>query len=435
MNDCMRRTAVMCCLAFAVGLTAVGCGDERSSAPGQQGNFSLEQAREFRDFELYAPGETYGELPLTAVLRRFDSESDAQQVRANFVDFIYGSCDASAGGCVPPLSVQVWAACERNPLSYDLLQGEQEAPVELRGVPAYFYEGGRRLELSTGASTVVIFAAGRDAALAVAAALEGVNNRVGREDDLPAPAYTRENAAGIGVIPCAYEDPKQQIEQDPDKGRAVEEALASELEAGAARNDNPPVREVDCFRSPVPTRMGALTDAHECMLAWKDGSFLTWCVLSGEVEVLRGTLPVGCQEASNDDSALFPVIDAGSNAGLRWGAHAEAACLRWREKEIFVIGQLDEDVLIEDLSYVWFALRPYEAGIVRDVRMIPGRAGAARKAVALSAQRVASIDAGLSAWQQGDRDAALRHFDRAEDIKHPLVPLFERVQAGACSPP
>jgi hypothetical protein len=431
----MRRTAAMCCLAFAVALTAVGCGDERSSAPGQQGNFSFEQAREFRDFELYAPGETYGELPLTAVLRRFDASSEALPVRANFVDFIYGTCEAPAdGGCAPPLSVQVWAACERNPGVYSPVVG-QEGPIEVRGVPAYFYEGGRRLELSTGASTVVIFAAGRDAALAAAGALEGVNNPVDREDDLPGPAYTQENAGGIGVIPCAYEDPKQQIEQDPDKARAVEEALASELEAGAARNDNPPVGDVECFRSPVPTRVGALTDAHECMLAWKDGSFLTWCVLSGEVEVLRGTLPVGCQEAANEDSSLFPVIDPGSDAGTRWGAHAEAACLRWREKETLVIGQLDEDVLIEDLSYVWFALRPYEAGIVRDLRMIPGRTGIARKAVALYTERVASIDAGLSAWQQGDRDAAFRHFDRAEDIKLPLAPLFERVQAGACSPP
>ena len=72
---------------------------------------------------------------------------------------------------------QVWAACERNPMASGP-ELEREGPLEIRGVPGYFFEGGRRLELSTGTATVVIFATGRDSALSAANALEGINNQV-----------------------------------------------------------------------------------------------------------------------------------------------------------------------------------------------------------------------------------------------------------------
>jgi hypothetical protein len=432
----MRRAVAMCPFVLAVVLTLAGCGGDETASKKSAGaapprSFSLEEARQFRDFELYALDESYGELPLTAVLRRFDAPSDMQPVRANYVDFIYGSCDASDGGCAPPLSVQVWAACERNPLAYGPDAGE---PVTVRSVPAFFHEGGRRLELSTGASTVVIFASGREAALAAAQALQGVNNPVTAGQPLPPPAYTRSEGGLVSVIPCAYDDPTQQIDQDPGQAALVEDALNRELEAGAAREDNQPVREVDCFRSPVPARAGALTDAHECMIAWEDGSFVVWCVLSGENEVLRGTVPGSCKEAASGDSSFVPAVDPNSEPGERWGAHADFACRPWREEEMETIAQFDQDLLYEDLSYMWFALRPYEAAIVGQLRVIPGRTDAAAEAVAMYVERVASIDSGLNAWRRGDHDAALAHFDRAESLSSPLSQLFESLQAGACSP-
>lgn len=99
------------------------------------------------------------------------------------------------------------------------------------------------------------------------------------------------------------------------------------------------------------------------------------------------------------------------------------------------MAELDQDLSVEDLSYIWFVMRPFEAGIVRDLRVIPGRAGAAGKAVALYERRLAAIDAGLSAWQAGKRTTALEHFDRAERIKGPLWRRLAAVQADACSPP
>lgn len=433
----MRRLAATFALAPAAALLGAGCDGRApdSEARAVGGNFSLEQARAFEDFPLYAPGEAYGELPLTAVERRFDRSDDAPPVRANYVDFIYGSCQPTPdAGCAPPLSVQVWAACERNPLGYDPLAG-QDGPIEVRGAPAYFYEDGRRLELSTGASTVVIFAADRASALAAAAALRGVNNAVAPANDLPAPTYSRADGGIVSVVPCPYEDPTQLIAQDPAKARRVERALASELRAGAARGDNRPVRSVDCFRSPVPPRVGALADVHECSITWDEGSGVTWCVLSGEEELLRATLPDGCEEAADGDSTFVPAVDPGANPARRWAGHAETACGRWREREMQAIGELDQDLVVEDLSYIWFALRPYEAGLVRDLRIIPGRAGPARRAVALYERRVAAIDAGLSAWQRGKRAAALAQFDRAERLSLPLSHLFDALQAGACSPP
>jgi hypothetical protein len=184
-----------------------------------------------RAAELYAPGEAHDDLPLTAVIRRFDDSPDAPPVRENYVDFIYGTCDTSAGGCAPPLSVQVWAACERNPMAYR--PDEAEGSFDVRGVPAYFFEGGRRLE---------------------------------------------------------------------------------------------------------------------------------------------------------------------------------------------------------DLSYIWFQQRPYEAGIVRDLRAIPGRTGAARRAVSVYEFRLARIDAGLSAWQKDRKARALEHFRSAEATSDPLSGLFARLHADACAP-
>ena len=433
MSVSMRRRAASCALALVAALALAGCGGDEPAGSASEGSFSLEQARLFAEFPLYAPGESHGDLPLTAVVRQFDSSPHAAPVRENYVDFIYGSCDASEQGCAPPLSVQVWAAGERNPLVYGPEAG-QERPIEVRGVPGYFYEGGGRLELSTGTSTVVIFASGRQAALAAAAALRGVNNSVTAEENLPAPAYTRAEGGIVSVIPCAYEDPTQQIAQDPDKARRVERALQTSLDAGAARKDNPPVHEVDCFRSPVPTRAGALADAHECMIGWDDGSFVTWCVLSGKAKLLRATVPEGCEQAANGQTSFVPAVDPGATAPMRWAGHAEDVCVRWRGREGETIAELDQDLLSEDLSYIWFVLRPYEAGLVRDLRVIPGRKGPARRAVALYTKRIASIDAGLSTWQKGDREAALAHFDRAEKLSLPLSRLFGAVHADACAP-
>ena len=437
----MRRALVPCCLALAALLVGAACAEDERDDVAAQGNYSLEQARAFADFPLYAPGESYGDLPLAAVLRAFDDSPDALPVRANYVDFIYGTCEpaeGSEGRCAPPLSVQVWAACERNPMSYSPLAG-QEPPIEIRGVPAYFYEGGRRLELSTGASTVVIFASGREDALAAADALVGINNPVTRDGNFPPPAYTTEKYGGTSVIPCAYEDPTQRAEQDPAKAAAVAAALEKALSKGAARGDNKRVRSVECFRSGAIEPALEVDDVHSCAITWRDGSNTSWCVFSSGKRLVSSTLPRSCEEAgagSPLEPAELPPPDAVvGDAELAWGAHAYEACGPWRERQMKAIAELDQDLVVEDLSYVWFVMRPFEAGIVRDLRVIPGRVGAARKAVALYVRRLAAIDAGLSAWNEDRRRRALAQFDRAEEVSLELSSLFGALHADACSPP
>ncbi len=427
-------------LALLVALALSGCsGEEPSSGTAATGNYSLAQARTFADFPLYAPGEAFDELPLTAVVRRFDDSPDGPPVRENYVDFVYGMCEApeGEGGCAPPLSVQIWAACERNPMAYGP-EIAREGPLEVRGVPAYFFEGGRRLELSTGTATVVIFASGRDSALSAANGLEGINNQLAAGAPLPPPAYSTEQGGGISVIPCRYEDPTQRVEQDPAKAAALAAALDTALSQGAARGDNKRVRTVECFRSGALEPMLSVDDVHTCAITWGDGSGESWCVFSSGENLIASTLPLSCEDAgagSPLEPAEPPPAEAVvGDAALAWGAHAEAACGPWREKQMQAVAELDEDLLYEDLSYIWFVQRPYEAGIVRDLRAIPGREGPAARAVALYERRLAGIDAGLTAWQRGKKAQALAHFDRAEQLSNPLGRLFGRLHADACPP-
>ena len=147
------------CLLFA------GSGPAQVGSPGLS-FFDVPQPLAFHEFPLYDAGDRVDGLPLVAVLRRDDT--------ADFVSFVYGDCTAGDDeGCAPPAEVQVWPACRRNLRLYDspLSGTPAPEPTKVRGVPAAFFEDGERLELQTGISTVVVFAANRTRVLRIAAAL------------------------------------------------------------------------------------------------------------------------------------------------------------------------------------------------------------------------------------------------------------------------
>jgi hypothetical protein len=187
-----RRTAIL--LLLATGIIAALAGGlvwarhSDSAAPYLapiQSNYSVDEARDFARFPIYNAGDSVNGYPLTAV------EHDTKPAEA--ISFLYGDCtpprasDGSYdGGCGLPVEVQVWPACFRNPTLYGGAPGSP-GPVNttVRGAPAAFFEGGNRLEIQTGTSTVVIFA---DSPETVADALRGVNNNVPTGVDLPAPA-------------------------------------------------------------------------------------------------------------------------------------------------------------------------------------------------------------------------------------------------------
>lgn len=189
----MKRLALIAVLAAVAvaALTAPLGGSTATRSGGSvRGNFGLERAKSFDGFALYAVGTRFEGLPLVASFRRLDAPDRRYSVRANYVSFIYGVCSAVNGmGCAPPLEVQIWPACERNPSVYEWSPAEAAAieRTRIRGVPAIFYDGGRRLELSTGASTVVIFARTKEQLARAAAGLTGLNLARAAGAVLPAP--------------------------------------------------------------------------------------------------------------------------------------------------------------------------------------------------------------------------------------------------------
>jgi hypothetical protein len=120
------------------------------------------------NFEIFSAGPSVAGLPLEGVERRCGGFTPADEPPANFVNYIYGSCEIEEGadGCAPPLEIQTWPACERaladysyegKPLAYRQLPSESGAvAVEI------LWDG--RIEVYTKASTVVIFSEDRSLA-------------------------------------------------------------------------------------------------------------------------------------------------------------------------------------------------------------------------------------------------------------------------------
>jgi hypothetical protein len=190
----MKRSALLVIpITALVATLTIPLGGSTATGPsgaGIAGNFGLARAKAFTPFSLYWLGTGFEELPLVASFRRLDERDPVYPIRANFVSFVYGRCSASNGvGCAPPLEVQIWPACERNPSVYDWTPSEAAAieVLRVRGVPARFYDGGRRLELSTGSSTVVVFGQTREQLLRAARGLAGVNIARNAGEALPAP--------------------------------------------------------------------------------------------------------------------------------------------------------------------------------------------------------------------------------------------------------
>jgi hypothetical protein len=201
----MRRLKVFS-LAVVLALTGAGIiygyadskdGDLPPGFDRAHSDLTPAAAQAFSQFRLYSVGDSFEGLPLKVINRRLDppiSEShEPLVVRANFVNFIYGDCKAeSDAGCVPPLEVQIWPACERNLSVYSLTPDGDPLPHEnttVRGAPAAFFEDGTRLEIYSGKETVVLFGVGRSQLRRAADALAAVNHAgPAKGDPLPPPA-------------------------------------------------------------------------------------------------------------------------------------------------------------------------------------------------------------------------------------------------------
>lgn len=126
-------------------------------------------AEEATNFRFYSLGREFDGLEPTQVMRICQPPYPGEPVRANYVRYIYGNCDPLAGlpkgtidgaGCAPPITIETWPACERALTDYESAPGvplQRAALGQRRGAPAFTFDGGARLEIYTGKSTVVLF--------------------------------------------------------------------------------------------------------------------------------------------------------------------------------------------------------------------------------------------------------------------------------------
>jgi hypothetical protein len=107
---------------------------------GDSAQWTVEDARAFREFPLYWVGERFGEWDLSSIVRQQHGDQDT-------VTFVYGRCEVEpgvAGDCPPPLSIRIEPYCSARPelISDAVKQGEVFA---FRGAQAQRMTGHLRI--------------------------------------------------------------------------------------------------------------------------------------------------------------------------------------------------------------------------------------------------------------------------------------------------
>jgi hypothetical protein len=130
------------------------------------------------NFEIFSAGPEVAGMPMTATVRRCDTAAPVYEAPANRITYVYGHCEAlpeGETGCVPPLEIQTWPACQRNKAGYSF----EGKPLPYRELPKrggaevveFDYPLESRIEVYTRSSTVVIFADSPELALKAVALL------------------------------------------------------------------------------------------------------------------------------------------------------------------------------------------------------------------------------------------------------------------------
>ena len=154
----------------------------------------LTRLRSYGRYTLYYLGERHAGHELTALTSRLQpviygqSTTRMPKPTSPTFDFIYGDCrppPGSEGGCPPPIAVQNYEICARNPNGYGV--PARTLTARIRGVPYYMNEGAGAFELYTGTTTVVIFANDWSTAKRAAEELRSIDGRIGPRSPLPAP--------------------------------------------------------------------------------------------------------------------------------------------------------------------------------------------------------------------------------------------------------
>lgn len=158
-------------------------------------------------FDVFSLGESFEGLQLTESFRRCETPEGLWAWRANMTTYIYGDCEADDDlGCAAPVEVQTWPACERSWADYESAAVTDAVHGYTRGVPSVSLDGGRRLELYTGRSTVVIF--GDDPAQVLRAASDArVEGQSSPGTKLPEPL----TGSIEGTLRCASPEVRKEV--------------------------------------------------------------------------------------------------------------------------------------------------------------------------------------------------------------------------------
>lgn len=162
-------------------------GDARAGAAAEPVDPSA--VRRVRGRRVHYLGRSFRGLPLTGVVRQ-----------RGHVSFVYGDCaqpPAGDGGCAPPLEVQSWSICERNPFSRTGPGSRATSRRAIRGALVASYGQGpeRDVDVYTGGTGIAVF--GDFRAAEVVAALRPVRGPARLRRPLPAPAMPRRVLRGV----------------------------------------------------------------------------------------------------------------------------------------------------------------------------------------------------------------------------------------------
>src|SRR4051812_41818925 len=144
----------------------------------------------FHRFRVFHAGPRVAGLPMTDDAR--DDIGD-QYFPGRPVSFGYGFCspgDGDEAGCQLPLDISNYPACEQNLTKYTRAGLRPSRYVRVRGIRAAVFGGSRsfdKLLITTGTTTIVIFAADVATAIDVVSELRSSDGRVSIHQRLPRP--------------------------------------------------------------------------------------------------------------------------------------------------------------------------------------------------------------------------------------------------------
>lgn len=116
------------------------------------------------NFRVFSAGPAVGGVPMTTSIRRCDPGALADEMPSNYFAYIYGDCQPQPEvGCLPPLQIRSYPACERTYADYSFegkpLPYTELPPIGKAKVFEIEFLVDHRIEIYTGTSTIAISAA------------------------------------------------------------------------------------------------------------------------------------------------------------------------------------------------------------------------------------------------------------------------------------